>query len=303
MLTIAQAARDWIAEVVALLSLRRIKADEYIRIGEVLEQIINRVEPRRTPNKPIPGEDAENLTGHFKALQKHCDEIRLATSSALVAEVLVDFDGGSGGNGLVHTWGQIRKQVRLLRTAIHSEIKERLFLFLPPDRAIYYPKDDAPLGRQVAERFPKVEADVIAGRRAYAFGLDTAAVFHHMRALEIGLWAVARKLEIKLEGTEQWKRVIDDIESYVKGLEQKPRTKQRLRTQTFYSEAAKEFRYFKDAWRNHVMHARVSYEQDEAARIMAHVGDFIGHLATKLRDGTRKDTMDRLFPRLSQEEL
>jgi hypothetical protein len=40
--------------------------------------------------------------------------------------------------------------------------------------------------------------------------------------------------------------------------------------------AAAEFRYFKDAWRNHVMHDRNdSYDEPEALRVLEHVTRFM----------------------------
>ena len=49
--------------------------------------------------------------------------------------------------------------------------------------------------------------------------------------------------------------------------------------QQFYSGAAKDFRYFKDAWRNHAMHFREHYEASEAKIILDHVKSFMIHLA------------------------
>ena len=53
---------------------------------------------------------------------------------------------------------------------------------------------------------------------------------------------------------------------------------------TFYTAAAKEFRYFKEAWRNRAVHGRARYSENDAAKIMNHVRDFMGHLATRLKE-------------------
>ena len=55
---------------------------------------------------------------------------------------------------------------------------------------------------------------------------------------------------------------------------------------TFYSGAAKDFRYFKNAWRNHSQHLHEHYEASEARTILDHVKAFMMHLAD---NGLRED--------------
>jgi hypothetical protein len=49
--------------------------------------------------------------------------------------------------------------------------------------------------------------------------------------------------------------------------------------QQFYSGAAKDFRYFKDAWRNHAMQYRERYTETDAKGILEHVRAFMVQLA------------------------
>jgi hypothetical protein len=49
----------------------------------------------------------------------------------------------------------------------------------------------------------------------------------------------------------------------------------------FLSGAAAQFRYFKEAWRNHVAHSRATYDDIEALRIMSHVHQFMDELAVR----------------------
>jgi hypothetical protein len=97
-----------------------------------------------------------------------------------------------------------------------------------------------------------------------------------------------------------WASLIEDIEKAIgvfsasraktpKGT--RPPTPAAARKQaklaTFYSEAAKEFTYFKDAWRNHVAHGRAQYGEHDAAKVMSHVRDFMTLLATRLKEPKR----------------
>ena len=52
----------------------------------------------------------------------------------------------------------------------------------------------------------------------------------------------------------------------------------------FYSEAAVQFTYFKDAWRNYVVHENRIFDEDKALQIFEHVRAFMQSLAMKLSE-------------------
>jgi hypothetical protein len=47
----------------------------------------------------------------------------------------------------------------------------------------------------------------------------------------------------------------------------------------FLSTAAKEFTYFREAWRNHVAHGRANYDDNDAMKVLTHVREFMSILA------------------------
>jgi hypothetical protein len=54
----------------------------------------------------------------------------------------------------------------------------------------------------------------------------------------------------------------------------------------FLSEAAKEFFYFKDGWRNYVAHGRAAYDEHQALGVLEHTRSFMNHLATRLSEAS-----------------
>jgi hypothetical protein len=99
-----------------------------------------------------------------------------------------------------------------------------------------------------------------------------------MRVLERGLGALAVKFAVDFKHTN-WDNVIGQIESKIKkmdsslGLDWKEQ-------QRFCSQAATQFRFLKDAWRNHVMHvSNVPYDAGRAFSILVHVGEVMQALA------------------------
>jgi hypothetical protein len=113
---------------------------------------------------------------------------------------------------------------------------------------------------------------------------NTASVFHSMRVLEAGLAALSEALGLTFEA-EVWAVIIDRIESEIRELERTwPKGHTKSAFLQFYSSAAKEFRYFKDGWRNFVTHRRAEYDAPQALSTLNHVRDFMIQISTRLSE-------------------
>src|SRR5262249_12565292 len=124
--------------------------------------------------------------------------------------------------------------------------------------------------------------------RTFALDEWDSSVFHAMRVLEHGLrWLAGQFPNLTLRKPvelENWESIIGNIQARIdEELKRNaPRTTQRDSDLAFYGKAAAEFRYFKDAWRNHVMHSRNDpYDEYEAGRVLEHVATFMAILAER----------------------
>ncbi|HEY5572189.1 MAG TPA: hypothetical protein VIK64_04155, partial [Anaerolineales bacterium] len=88
---------------------------------------------------------------------------------------------------------------------------------------------------------------------------------------------MARELGVTLK-QDNWGEAINLIEQAIAKISADPDSK------SFFSEAATHFRLLKDAWRNHVMHARSKYTEEEADIIFRSVKAFMGQLAKRVRE-------------------
>jgi predicted outer membrane protein len=105
-----------------------------------------------------------------------------------------------------------------------------------------------------------------------------------MRVLEHGLRALAKDVGRNFD-VQNWQNIIDEIESEIRHLSKSlPRGIQKNERIQFLSEAAKEFMYFKDGWRNHVSHGRGDYDEHQARSIMEHVRSFMTVLSAQLSE-------------------
>ena len=166
---------------------------------------------------------------------------------------------------------------------IVNELASHLFFFVRSELKWYYLTPEEVIGPAFESTFPDAIKDAHSGIRCFVLDQWTASVFHFMRVLEHGLRWLSEKagLDIKDISLENWKSIIDQIVKKINEMEQLPKSQQKSENIKFYSEAAANFRFFKDAWRNHVSHARVTYDSDDARRIMDHVVEFMKHLASR----------------------
>jgi hypothetical protein len=72
---------------------------------------------------------------------------------------------------------------------------------------------------------------------------------------------------------------LDQIEKQIREMEKLPASETKTEDIRFYSGLVAQFRWFKDAWRNHVAHARVHYDEREALDVWHHVSPFMQQMA------------------------
>lgn len=167
---------------------------------------------------------------------------------------------------------------RIVRQAIMDDLSQHLFFSIGETNRELYEQSEPPFGKAVADKFPDASKDIECACRCVALHEWTASMFHLMRVLEHGLRFMATRFAVPF-ATDSWHKVLKGIEDEIAALRNKQSQTQKDRDEiTFYSDAASQFRHFKDAWRNHVAHARVNYDEKDATKVLAHVREFMQHL-------------------------
>ena len=170
-------------------------------------------------------------------------------------------------------------QTRGIQKLAEKELKEKVFLYCPPERAKFFPSGTHPhaFGELVAAAFPGATYDISEAAVCLALARSSASVFHLMRTLEIGLSALGYVFGVSLAHTN-WAPAIDRIEGRIRDMHKDPTWKalpdcKDLQEQ--YAQAASVFGVFKDAWRNHTMHVRGKYTEEEAEMIFSNIKAFM----------------------------
>ena len=178
--------------------------------------------------------------------------------------------------------GEMSILFRVLHESIIADLKGHCFLVIPEENVELYAQPKPLFGEDVGRVFPEAIYDVEEGTRCLALEQWTAAVFHMMRVLEKGLRWLAAEVGATMEPEvelENWKVVIDQIEAKIRALENQQKSAAKSEKSQFYCEAATNFYYFKEAWRNHVSHSRATYDDRQAREIWGHVRSFMQRLA------------------------
>lgn len=181
---------------------------------------------------------------------------------------------------------QIIEGITVLNQTLEDELRRRVFLSVNSEDENLYKNPVASFSLTYAA-YPSTRNDIIEACRCHALGRYTASVYHSMAIAESGLHLLAKELGVLFNYPmvlAEWSAVIDGIESKIEPLRHLKRSDEKDKLVTFYSECAVQFRYFKDAWRNHVAHAREVYDRDQSHSILLHVRDFMEKLSLRIKE-------------------
>lgn len=275
-------------QLVSLLEMLQVYANQYLAIGNLLGILDTKLRDTWFPHALLSDQDCAQVQGYIQSIKVGCANIHLASSVALCDLLSQRYSQN------VPSRTQLKDDLELLAKSITGELQSRVFLYMPPPDAALFTQPTPLFGDEVALNFPSTQEDIREAGRCFALERYTACVFHSMRVLEKGLHALVHELNNSFQTNivfnkqvefVNWGTIIDKIESEIREL-LKPTRQPRL-TQSdvqFYSEAAKEFVYFKGAWRDDVSHSRGTYDRTDAGRVLQHVKAFMMQIATKLKE-------------------
>jgi hypothetical protein len=260
---------------VSLLDMLRVYAGNFIAVGALLQKCAANLGAVASPDRRMDSETAGDFGEAIGRIKQDCAQMGLAHT-----EEIASFHESEGRTGAM-TFLQASNAVNEISRIYHSELRNRLFVYVRADVANFYEQLDL-LGKDGSRAFPSSLDEIRDAGTCYALEQYTASVMHCMRALETALVALADEFGVD-SSREQWHRIISDIEDAVDALGPSAGLDWRTRKE-FYAPACQEFRYFKDAWRNHAMHSRTRYNPSETKRVLDHVIDFIKHLSLRLHE-------------------
>lgn len=181
---------------------------------------------------------------------------------------------------------RMKSRLHSSMTCFGYEVALKTTLVLPPDMAKYYDPPSPLYGTEVHSEFPSAVYEIEEAAKCLAVGRSTAAVFHLMRVMEVGIHAVARCLSVPdpVKGSgKNWGVILKNIHA--------ARTAKSSATPKNWGIPSDEA-YFdaihatldavRNAWRNTTMHVENKYTTEEAEHIFVTVRGFMMKLASRM---------------------
>jgi hypothetical protein len=128
----------------------------------------------------------------------------------------------------------------------------------------------------VAAKFPKAQEDLARAGDCLALQQSTAVVFHLMRAMEVVVQRLGKKLGVT-NTDKEWGKILSDVH---RAIEKMPNGTPKEKTKrNAWSEAHANLYHVKQAWRNETMHPKQTYDRAEALAVYTSMQVFMTHLA------------------------
>jgi hypothetical protein len=253
-------------------------AANYVRLGTALENIRMVLRSRADWGHPLRDEDRKSIAVHLEDAKIRCQELELEVSLGVVEHWHEIFS-----KNLPETSTEAICAIDEIKRVVNRELQGVAFYDIGRARRNELIQMYDALTEKVTTPWPVAWANLNDAKICYGMELGTACVFHCMRAAEKILTTLAVSLG-RNPTRENWQNIIEAIESDIRDLDNLQKGADREKKQTFYSQAAMQFRYIKNAWRNHVMHGRMSYDPKQAHDIWQHVCDMLGSVCTELEE-------------------
>ncbi len=257
----------WVSRPHVLVSLKQMHeffAYEFCNVLQKLRDV--ELKAAASGQREMTAEEWQATREVWSQLQTHCESIQVNDPIQTMAEIF--------GRREPPANSELSVELRMLRAQIDQGLAKQLFMFISYDDSWFF-NNALYFEPGVSTSFPSVKPEVLEAVNCYATDRSYGCVFHCMRILEIGLTSLAREVGLAPSqyNYREWYKILEPIEKTVEKVTDRAK-------RDFYSQAAKQFRYFKDAWRNHTMHVHgITYGKAESKIIMDSVRDFMQALA------------------------
>ena len=168
-----------------------------------------------------------------------------------------------------------QKDVENLQKRILDDLYNEFYFHLDQRDVPYYQTKDI-FGPKVAAKFRKASEDIEEAGKCIALQRPTASVFHLMRAMEVVVQRLGKKLGVA-NVDKEWGKILSDIGRAIEAMPKYTETEKRKRAR--WSEANANLYHVKQAWRNETMHPKQTYTRDQALEVFQATRVFMNHLA------------------------
>jgi HEPN domain-containing protein len=257
---------------------------EYARLfygmGQLIGGQISTAELIPRPEANLPNSTKESMLRSLGHIRTICSDVDVPVSLKSIQWAEKELT-----NAKAVTVRQLGEIYRELGRTIEHELSSRLFIYLPPNRAIYYEQNnDGEVAKyrlltpKARKKFSRSIEDAEEAAKCIALGRYTAAVFHLMRVMERAVQRLGKKLGVSIPVEEKdWGLISAHINGALKRMPNT--TPQEKRIHSRYAKAAVYLDNVRESWRNPTMHPKETYTEEEAENAFRFVKQYMEYLA------------------------
>lgn len=210
-------------------------------------------------------EHATNVFGNLKRVCILSDLDDILPQIDRIARVIHTFDAAA-----------VKASAEHLRMRLYDELKNEFYLQLVRSDVPFYGKKEL-FGPEVAKKFKDASGDIENAGNCLALRQPDACVFHLMRAMEIAVRQLSKRLKVTITPQTTWRHLTGLMDDKIKKL---PENTHRLKQKKNDWEGARaNLHLVGSVWRNNTMHPATSYTPSQARDVFNAVRVFMVALA------------------------
>jgi hypothetical protein len=262
--------------LVTIYDMLRYAAEDFYKLSQDLTQLVN--DPMLMTNP----QNVEKLQSCMDVLHHHCSKLGLKMSLNQIGTIV---DASRRGE----TVGQISAHIKQLQARVYEELDSKICFCIPQEK-VHYWNPTWLLDTPIYDSFRSAWEEFQRAGHCYAFGENTACVFHLMRIVDFGLRQVAKSIGAEYDA-RNWSGIGKKIQQK---MEQKYDTKTDdwKKSEPMYAEILTDIQAISRGHRNPVLHElEKKYEERDAQHMLNVVEGFMLHLAKHGFRETREQTL------------
>jgi hypothetical protein len=258
-----------------------------------LAELLSTATKTPTGNKSVSKKDLFRFRLLFERLWPLCEKYKLKNSEREIRRLDDLCEAAQCKSSLTRescTYLELSQLLDVLYDVLRFELREIKFVAVLPTKEQFFEQDNL-----FGEHFHKkasdeINADIKAAGNCLALDLNTAAVFHAIRAAERGMRRLASRLKVLVErdgmrmkiADATWDELIKGVTKRIETEKLKPKSERKLKGNfRDYEILAGQFNRLKDD-RNEVMHTHDDFKASEALGVFERVRDFMQRLAKRI---------------------
>jgi hypothetical protein len=217
----------------------------------------------------LPRETIAGLRGHAEILRAECERIGLSLSADTASDLVAWLDKAlhaKPDDAFVEIGGEIYMRLTAyldeVRNVLRREIGSRKVLVIDSSHGRLWAPSEPLFGPAVHKRFKAARGDIEMAGKRLALEQSTACVFHLMRAMEVAVRRLAKRVGMTVTPSTTWVVLTGGMDGKIKRMPEA--TKAQTRKKEAWGEAKAHLHEVGKLWRNKTMHPAKSYTPRQA---------------------------------------